>query len=163
VEYVRYGAVALGALALLALCLIAAHPYRTKAVVPAPNTFTTGTFGGTSLELEIAQSDEAEEKGLGGRSDVPDNYGMLFVFPVDGDYGFWMKDMQVPLDIFWLDDNGHVITLKESIDPGTYPSVFYPTEDVRYVLETRAGYGAAHSIQVGSVLTGLPEDETVLQ
>src|SRR3989344_1524744 len=63
----------------------------------------TAEFGGVSLILDYATTDAERERGLGGRANVPYDYCMLFVFPREGKYGFWMKDMLVPVDIFWLD------------------------------------------------------------
>ena len=58
-------------------------------------------FGGVSLRIDYATTQAERELGLGGRTSVPDNYGMLFAFPTDDYYGFWIKDMLVPLDMFW--------------------------------------------------------------
>jgi uncharacterized membrane protein (UPF0127 family) len=165
-EYVRYGAIAVVVVALATGGFLVWQSYRTSparaAAVSSSTNFITGSFGGISMQLELAESVTAQEKGLGGRTNVPDGYGMLFVFPVAGDYGFWMKDMEVPIDMFWLDDNGHVITIKENVSPDSYPDVFYPTSDARYVLETKAGFASEHGIVIGSMLTGLPASESVL-
>lgn len=112
----------------------------------------TAEFGGVSLRIDYATTSAARELGLGGRQNVPENYGMLFVFPKDDLYGFWMRDTLVPLDMFWLDVKGQVIYLEENVQPDSYPRVFYPTAPARYVLETAAGFGAAHNIRPGSML-----------
>lgn len=109
-------------------------------------------FGGVSLRLEYATTTEAREQGLGGRTEIPENYGILFVFPKDDKYGFWMKDMLVPIDIFWLDNKGQVVFIAHDIATSTYPNVFYPTEPARYVLETVAGFAREHSIATGTQL-----------
>ena len=77
---------------------------------------------------------------------------MLFSFPKDGRYGFWMKDTLVPLDIFWLDEQGRVVSIAEQVAPATYPDVFYPSAPARYVLETAAGFAQAHAIKTGTPL-----------
>lgn len=104
------------------------------------------------MKVEFATTTIAREKGLGGRKSIPDNYGMLFVFPKDDYYGFWMKDTLVPLDMFWLDDKGHVISVAEDVEPSTYPNVFYPLAPARYVLETVAGFARRHGIATGTPL-----------
>jgi hypothetical protein len=121
--------------------------YRTQPLY-APDA----EFGGVSLRIEYATSTEAREKGLSGRADVPEGYGMLFVFPREDRYGFWMKDMLVPIDIFWLDSEGHVVSISEGVATSTYPNVFYPSEPVRYVLETAAGFARAHAVATGTPL-----------
>ncbi|VAW32793.1 hypothetical protein MNBD_CPR01-263 [hydrothermal vent metagenome] len=109
--------------------------YRTtKRIEPATAHAVAG-----SMRFEIATTTSAQERGLGGRINIPDNYGMLFVFTTSKKYGFWMKDMKVPIDIIWLSDKGVILGVEKSVSPKTYPYVFYPPKPVRYVLETRAG------------------------
>ncbi|MEJ0053480.1 MAG: DUF192 domain-containing protein [bacterium] len=159
---VRYIAPAVLVFGGVVLCLLATQPYKTPIETPETgNPVAQGVFGGVPLRIEVAESVASQEKGLGGRTDIPDGYGMLFPFALAGNYGFWMKDMEVPIDIFWLDAQGQVVTMKESVSPETYPTVFYPTAPSSYVLETRAGFGAEHGIGLGSVLTGLPRSGNV--
>lgn len=113
---------------------------------------STAKFGGVSLRIDYALTEGERERGLGGRASVPDQYGMLFVFPRDGRYGFWMKDMLIPIDIFWLDDKGQVVSIAEDVATSSYPSVFYPSAPARYVLETAAGFAKAHGIAPGAPL-----------
>lgn len=75
---------------------------------------------------------------------------MLFVFPKDDAYGFWMKDMLAPLDIIWLSDTGSIVWIEEDVQPSSYPNVFYPNAPARYVLEMRAGQARARGWTIGS-------------
>lgn len=109
-------------------------------------------FGGVSLRLEYATTTVARELGLGGRVNIPSDYGMLFVFQKDDYYGFWMKDTLVPLDLFWLDAQGQVVSIAEDVATSSYPHVFYPVAKSRYVLEMVAGFARAHSIVLGTPL-----------
>lgn len=138
---------ALGALVIL--CIATGVWIVTR---PSDSLTSTASFGGVSIHLEYATSSVAREQGLGGRTSVPEGYGMLFVFPKDDLYGFWMKDTLVPLDMFWLDDKGQVISVARSVSPKSYPSVFYPSVPARYVLETAAGFASAHAIATGTPL-----------
>lgn len=104
----------------------------------------------TSFHFEIVDTPAAREQGLGGRSDIPEDYGMLFVFPKSDRYGIWMKDMLLSIDIIWLREDGTVISVDASVSPDTYPQAFYPPEPVRYVLETRAGEAARKGWTSGS-------------
>lgn len=109
-------------------------------------------FGGVSLRIEYATTPEARERGLGEQTEIPEDYGLLFVFPKDDKYGFWMKDMLVPIDIFWLDVKGQVIFIAQDVATSTYPNVFYPTESSRYVLETVAGFAREYNIATSTLL-----------
>jgi len=133
---------------LLALAAIAAAILLSFRTEPSQ----TAKFGGVSLRIDYATSTAVQERGLGGRTNIPDDYGMLFVFPKDGQYGFWMKDMLAPIDIFWLDAKGHVICIAQDVATSTYPNVFYPTKPSRYVLETIAGFARVHDIATGTPL-----------
>jgi uncharacterized membrane protein (UPF0127 family) len=125
--------------------------YRT-ATAPGEQTPPDATFGGVSLTLDLATSTASREQGLGGRSSLPRDHGMLFVFEKLDQYGIWMKDMHIPIDIFWLDDKRQVVYLAQDVSPETYPDVFYPSMPALYVLETNAGFAREHSITVGTVL-----------
>lgn len=124
--------------------------YRTNSLVLEPAI--VGEFGGVSLRIDVASTSEAQAKGLSGRARIPGDYGMFFVFQKDGMYGFWMKDMLVPIDIFWLDDKGQVISITEEVATSSYPNVFYPSAPARYVLETAAGFARTHTIATGTLL-----------
>ena len=113
---------------------------------------TRGTFAGVSLRLEFATTSAARELGLGGRESLESDYGMLFAFPQPGFYGFWMKDTKVPLDIYWLDESGAVVSMAEGVATSTYPHVFYPAKEALYVLETAAGFGESHAVATGTPL-----------
>ena len=121
--------------------------YRT---FPVPTH--TGTLAGVSLRLDYATTDATRERGLGGRANVPNGYGMLFIFPKEDYYGFWMKDTLVPLDIFWLDDALQVVSMATDVATSTYPRVFYSSVPVKYVLETAAGFAHVHGVATGTPL-----------
>ncbi len=135
---------------ILIIAVAGAGLFFFKTYSPSAELATTAEFGGVSLKIDYATTSAARERGLGGRTNIPDDYGMLFVFPKDDVYGFWMKDTLVPLDIFWLDAQGHVVSMAQDVATSSYPNVFYPTAPARYVLETAAGFARAHSVATGT-------------
>lgn len=137
-------------IALLTVCTAGALFYRTPD--GSTPTITTAQFGSMSLRLDLATTSSARAKGLAGRTILAPDYGMLFVFKEDGDYGFWMKDTLVPLDIFWLDAQGQVVTIASDVSPASYPHVFYSSRPARYVLETSAGFARRYAIATGTPL-----------
>jgi uncharacterized membrane protein (UPF0127 family) len=104
------------------------------------------------FKFEVVSTQALQAKGLGGRSDIPSDYGMLFVFTEKEKHGFWMKDMLASIDILWISDQGVVVGIEAAVSPATYPAVFYPPEPVRYVLETRSGEAARLGIVRGTKL-----------
>ena len=104
---------------------------------------------GKTISVSIADTEAAREKGLGGRTSLGLDEGMLFVFPKEGKYAFWMKDMRFAIDIVWLSKDGTIIYMKENVSPNTYPASFAPATPAMYVLELPAGYVGSHGVKVG--------------
>lgn len=96
------------------------------------------SYHGYTLPVSIADTPQALEKGLSGTAMLAPDTGMLFIFKTPGQYGFWMKDMQYPLDIIWLDSSFKIVHIEENVTPATYPKIFYGTPDTLYVLEVNA-------------------------
>ncbi len=124
------------------------------AIINEGDTPTTARFErtGAVLALEVATSTEARTKGLGGREALLENTALLMVFPEDGAYGIWMKDMLFPIDVLWLDRRGRIIDLVERMAPETYPQAFVPGEPARYVLETHVGFVSAQGVALGDLV-----------
>ena len=79
---------------------------------------------------------------------------MLFVFERSGRHGFWMKDMNVPIDILWL-RNSRVGYVAENVPPpssGETPVTITPDKSANLVLELEAGQARALGLAVGSTL-----------
>jgi uncharacterized membrane protein (UPF0127 family) len=106
-------------------------------------------LAGQTIHVSIADTPALQEKGLGGRTSLAPNEGMLFVFPESGEYAFWMKDMRFSIDIVWLSDDGAVVYMAQNVSPDTYPQTFIPNEPARYVLELPAGWAKAYTMKIG--------------
>lgn len=139
------------------LVLLAYGIYKLEMMVWAPNRLTTSSqaavqtlnINGYPIVAELAATPETLEKGLSGRGALSEGTGMLFVFPVEGQYAFWMKDMSFPIDIMWISATGTIIHMAEGVTPGSYPQDFAPPTPARYVLEVPSGWSEAHSVEVG--------------
>ena len=64
----------------------------------------------------------------------------------------WMKDMQFPIDILWLDAEYKIVFIKHVSTPETYPESFYSDVPARYVLELPAGFAREHDFKIGDKL-----------
>ncbi len=107
------------------------------------------SIGGKVLNLEVVWTQTDREKGLSGRRKLAGNTGMLFVFEKPRLYSFWMKGMNFPIDIIWLDGDGQVIYIKEKAEPSSYPQSYAPDSPAQMVLETNAGFVASAGIKIG--------------
>lgn len=105
----------------------------------------------TTYTLEVASSPKAQTKGLGGRPAMAKDQGMLFTFPGQKKQCFWMKGMQFPLDIVWLNQEQKVIAIKRNVSPDTYPQE-YCAKPTMYVIELYAGQADRAGIQIGQTL-----------
>ncbi len=117
-----------------------------------PPTIMASTTAPQPLSLIVVRTLVDQEHGLGDRSSLPMNEGMLFVFPTASNYGIWMKDMQFSIDIISLDSYFNVVHVEPSVSPQTYPTIFYSPSNTRYIIETNAGYAAQNNIKVGDIL-----------
>jgi hypothetical protein len=131
-------------------------------LVASPNTVSKETLkiGGREIRVEIADTPDKREKGLGGVTSLGENEGMLFVSDQkDTSPIFWMKGMLIPLDIIWIND-GKVVKIDKNIpnpDPNTPESElkrYSPTSVVDYVLEVNAGFSDKFGLKVGDTAEG---------
>ncbi len=109
-------------------------------------------IGGVEIRVDIADDAQERERGLSGRETLEEGKGMLFIFEKSGFWGFWMKDMLFSIDIIWVGDDMKVVHVEENISPETYPVVFTPPQEARYVLEVRSGFTRAEGIGEGALL-----------
>ncbi|MFH1584564.1 MAG: DUF192 domain-containing protein [Patescibacteria group bacterium] len=110
---------------------------------------STISVKGFPLVVEVADTQEARQKGLSGRPSLEENEGMLFVYKEPERPGFWMKDMNFSLDILWIDEHGVIQEIAESISPDSFPQRFLPETVASYILEVNAGWVERHGIEAG--------------
>lgn len=144
---------AAGVVVLVLFLWIVMHNGAFSGFVSPASGSGTVYFGNTAVSVEVESTPAAREQGLSGRVSLPAGHGMLFVFDSDYPWGFWMKDMNFPIDIIWADSSGRVVTVLPSVSPETYntspPQTFKPSLPARYVLEVPAGFAAANNIYEG--------------
>lgn len=138
-------------IAVLVACAMVALVAVKRAEAPS-DVAATVRAEALPATIEVADTPAARTQGLSGRESVPDDYGMLFVFDFPDEHSFWMKDMQVPIDIIWISEEGRIVYITHELAPDTYPTQFAPPAPARYVLETRAGYARERGWEIGTQL-----------
>src|SRR3989338_4166298 len=102
----------------------------------------TITINEQTFELIVAKSPEEKEIGLSETKSLPENKGMIFSFDDPGYYSFWMKNMKIPIDIIYI-NNDEITTVLKNLhpheDPEKSPIIYAPTEQSNMVLEINAG------------------------
>lgn len=106
-------------------------------------------IGGQILKTELALTSEMQQKGLSGRKELKEDESMLFVFNYPNRYSFWMKEMNFPIDIIWINEDLKVVYIKKNATPESYPASFLPNENASYVLEVFSSFSDKNNLQVG--------------
>ena len=99
----------------------------------------TVTVNNQIIAVEIADTPAERKQGLSGRASLPTGTGLLFIFNEQDYHSFWMKEMNFPIDILWLDDDFKIVDAWINAEPSSYPKTFIPKNKTRYVLETNPG------------------------
>ena len=137
---------------------IAASATSTLLTEPTPSVSWTNetidivTAAGrrTQLTVEIADTPTKQGLGLSGRTSLPPDRGMLFIFDRPGGYEFWMRDTTLPLSIAFADDTGVILDLQD-LTPLS-DERHRPTRDYQYALEVNRGYFQQQGIRPGDQL-----------
>jgi len=114
-------------------------------------------IAGQKVAVKLASTKEELQYGLAGVKQLNWNEGMLFIFPVSSQYQFWMKDMEIPLDIIWLRDTT-IVQITENVPAPTDLKqqenlpLYTSRESVNNVLEVPAGFVQRYKVQVGDVV-----------
>jgi uncharacterized membrane protein (UPF0127 family) len=103
------------------------------------------------VEVEVADTAELRKEGLSGRSMLGDYQGMLLVMENEELHSIWMKDMEISLDLLFINSSGYVVYIAEDQKPCTQvcESVKSPYE-AKYVLEVKSGFVEINRVRVGN-------------
>ena len=110
--------------------------------------------GGKRVWLEVADTDMLISRGLGFRTSLPKDQGMIFDFKSNETHSFWMKNCLMDIDVAFIDKNGMVANIytMPKPAPGTPDSELelYDSEvPVIYAVEMEGGWFDANDIGVG--------------
>lgn len=111
---------------------------------------------GHTLTVELAATPTARTCGLSHRDHLPQNNGMLFIFPDLRPLTFWMKDTRIPLSIAFLDDSGEIIDIQNMV-PMQTEDQYFSSRPAKYALEVNQGWFKRNGIEAGDrVVMELP-------
>ncbi len=135
-------------LVILALCLSA---FAARAGMPE----ITLTIAGHKLTAEVASTDADRMQGLMHRRMLPENRGMLFVFPEVAFHGMWMMNTYIPLSVAFLDQDGVIINIAD-MAPHTRDN-HSAAKPAKYALEANLGWFRKRGIKPGARVEGLAQ------
>ena len=106
-------------------------------------------ISGEEIQVELALTQEERLQGLSNRTNLNPGSGMLFIFEQSGEHPFWMKEMNFPLDMIWINENMKVVYIKNNAQPNDYPQIYGKGYDAKYVLEVVADFIEQHNLKIG--------------
>lgn len=124
-----------------------AQPELTKQAL----TIITKNGQKHEFSVEIAKTPKEQEIGEMFRTNIPDNGGMLFIWPAPQASAMWMKNTIVPLDMVFIDANHRIQAIAEN----TVPYSLAPISShgpVIATLELKAGITEKLGIVVGDMV-----------
>ncbi|MES2562808.1 MAG: DUF192 domain-containing protein [Pseudomonadota bacterium] len=125
--------------------------WSTGALAELPETMLT--IKGHKLTAEVASTDAHRSTGLMHRRMLPENRGMLFIFPDIAIHAMWMMNTYVPLSVAFLDSAGVIINIAD-MQPqtqDTHPAL----KPAKYALEMNLGWFSKRGIKAGAKVEGL--------
>jgi len=93
-------------------------------------------LGQRIYRIELATTAEQRRVGLMHRERLGPSQGMLLVYPGSGDRRIWMKNVLIPLRVYWIDADFTVLEARRLEPCRAAPCEVYGIDaDARYVLE----------------------------
>lgn len=106
-------------------------------------------LGDLAVSVTIADEPDERERGLSGVTELDDLSGMLLVFEEAGHPKIWMRDMHIPLDIIFIDNNFTIVEIAKNVAPETYPLTYTSGAPARFVLEVNAHFADTFKVEEG--------------
>jgi uncharacterized protein len=142
-------------LALLALApapLLSPPAHALEAQEAVTERLTLETSGGPRVvEVEVARTPAARDRGLMYRRFMPENRGMLFDFERPQNVMMWMKNTYIPLDMIFISRDGKVTHVEEDTEPLS-EAIISSHGPAFAVLEVNAGFARKAGLKVGDVV-----------
>jgi len=112
------------------------------------------------LNVEVADTEESRAQGLGNRTSLASNAGMLFIFEITGVWAFWMKDTLIPLTVAFINEQWQIVDLVDmdvEKDPRKPVAIYQAAKPSRYALEVNKGFFQRKKITVGAKVVYTPK------
>jgi uncharacterized membrane protein (UPF0127 family) len=111
-------------------------------------TIATKDGGELTFQVEVADTPTKRELGLQYRRDLPVDRGMIFLFPVESEHAFWMKNTPIPLDMIFIGRDRKIVGIVEQALPFSTDSRSVPGAS-QFVLEINGGLAKRYGIKAG--------------
>lgn len=108
-----------------------------------------------SVEIEVADTEEERIQGLMYREVLGSYSGMLFIFDIQANNSFWMKNTRIPLDLIFIDSDKKIVDIIENAQPcveGHICPALRPQFEYMYCLEVNGGFTEENQIDSGDTV-----------
>ena len=116
-----------------------------------PKTYFPIKVGSIELELQLAIDPNEQARGLMHREALAPRHGMLFVFTMPKERGFWMRNTLIPLDLGYFNARGSLLEIHR-LYPHDEKIVRSISKNIQFALELEQGQMKAIGIQPGDQL-----------
>jgi uncharacterized protein len=138
------------ALIILGIILIIVNYIYSEVYSTAGNPIRRVFLKNTFVKAETVSGQKKIELGLGGRKNLPDGRGMLFLMPKEDYLRFWMKGMQFSIDIIWI-EQGRITGCEKNISPKD-DRIFTSPTMAGVVLEVPAGFCDKFNVSINDMI-----------
>ncbi len=145
------------ALAILLLASLSCGNGGDASDVRPPLPVASILVGHQRVTVEVAATPSARRRGLMHRESLPDDRGMLFIFPREKLLTFWMKDTHIPLSIAFAREDGTIVRIAD-LEPRSERAVS-SRSPARYALEMNRGWFARRGVLEGDAIRRIPRPE----
>ncbi len=105
---------------------------------------------------EVARTPKTQEEGLSDRKNLAQDHGMLFIFSKPGRYSFWMRRMNFPLDLIYINGT-KIVQIFNNVPPpsdknSTNLPIYQSTQPADKVLEINGGLSQKYGFKKGDTV-----------
>ncbi len=110
--------------------------------------FVTIKVGEKTVFAELAKTPQELHTGLMFRKDLPENEGMLFLYPHPQILRFWMSNTLIALDIAYINHDKIIISIQH-MEPLNEKKRYVSPVPAQYALEMNKGWFERNNVSVG--------------
>jgi len=123
------------------------HPESGLEIIPVTVTTANGTH---TFMSEVADTDQAQARGLMFRTEMGPDEGMIFPYDPPEPLSFWMRNTVLPLDIIFIGPDNRILNIAEGV-PYNQNSVYSDGPSIG-VLELNRGRSEELGIGPGDLV-----------
>ena len=122
------------------------------------NTSCEVTFlpANASIRAEVADTEQARERGLMFRTHLGENRGMIFYFDQTGYHAFYMYNTRIPLSVIFLNESLRIVDIQDMApcleqNPLACP-IYTPHAECKYAIEVNHEFIRKNGIKTGDLV-----------